>query len=74
MSRTIRRSCGSVLLESWIFSCLRVPQEGLAAELSLQLTDDGADLAVLTDRHGIGKERWTRGWWVPSVSAGWPSR
>ena len=63
-----------MLLESWIFSCLRVPQEGLAAELFLQLTDDGADLAVLTDRHGIGKERWTRGWWVPSVSAGWPSR
>jgi hypothetical protein len=48
-------------LESWIFSCLRVPDEGLAAELFLQLTDDGADLAVLTGRHGIGKERWTRG-------------
>jgi hypothetical protein len=63
-----------VLLESGLFSCLRVPEEGLAAELILQLTDDGTDLAVLTDRHGIGKERWTRGWWVPSVSAGWPSR
>ena len=48
-------------LECWIFSCLRVPEEGLAAELFLQLTDEGADLAVLTDRHGIGKERWTRG-------------
>jgi len=48
-------------LESWIFSCLRVPEEGLAAELFLQLTDDGADAALLTDRHGIGKERWTRG-------------
>jgi len=48
-------------LETWIFSCLRVPEEGLAAELYLQLTDDGADLAVLSDRHGIGKERWTRG-------------
>ncbi len=47
-------------LESWIFSCLRVPED-LAAELFLQLTDDGADLAVLTDRHAIGKERWTRG-------------
>ena len=48
-------------LERWIFSCLRVPEEALAAELYLQLTDDGADLAVLSDRHGIGKERWTRG-------------
>ena len=51
-----------MLLESWIFSCLRVPEEGLAAELFLQLTDDGADsVAVLTDRRGIGKERWIRG-------------
>ncbi len=57
MSRSIRRCCGRVLLGSWIFSCLRVPEEGLAAELFLQLTDDGADLAELTDRHGIGKER-----------------
>lgn len=48
-------------LERWIFNCLRVPEEALAAELYLQLTDDGADLAVLSDRHGIGKERWTRG-------------
>jgi hypothetical protein len=54
MNRTIRRCCGRVLLESWIFSCLRVPEEGLAAELILQLTGDGTDLAVLTDRHGIG--------------------
>ncbi|MEB3351286.1 MAG: hypothetical protein VKM01_03055 [Cyanobacteriota bacterium] len=48
-------------METWIYGCLRVGEESLAAELHLQLIDDGADISVLVDRHGQGVERWTRG-------------
>jgi len=48
-------------LETWIYVCLRVQEESMASELYLQVIDDGGDLSVLVDRHGLGEERWTRG-------------